>query len=350
MGLIFTNSKLRRLITHFVGNKYNNDTFFYSKQQVDTSQDELRDLVLNYFTSPFRKTEEFYCFRHESDLNLNPMMHYANQMFGDVEKFIGQSINIAKHLYEITDTPNIKNGELHIVYLGNIEVDDEITDAIGIVKTEILESFFKLNKVNDAYQIHVDKGISSENIDKACLILNTNKEQGYQICIVDKTNKGEEAIYWKDKFLKVIQSADNYHTTQNYLDVCKHFVTGQLEQEYEVNKTDKIDFLNKTVEYFKANEAFDETKFLNQVFQDKDVITSFKNFKEEYTTENGIELNNDFEISNSAVKRQARVFKSVLKLDKNFHVYIHGDKSLIEKGYDSVVGKSYYKIYFDEES
>ncbi len=43
-------------------------------------------------------------------------------------------------------------------------------------------------------------------------------------------------------------------------------------------------------------------------------------------------------------------FKSVLKLDKNFHIYIHGDKELIEKGYDDAVGKKFYKIYYDEEA
>ena len=39
----------------------------------------------------------------------------------------------------------------------------------------------------------------------------------------------------------------------------------------------------------------------------------------------------------------------MLKLDKNFHIYIHGDKDLIEKGYDQTTGKKYYKIYYDEE-
>jgi len=62
------------------------------------------------------------------------------------------------------------------------------------------------------------------------------------------------------------------------------------------------------------------------------------------------QIADNFEISAQAVKRQARVFKSVLKLDKNFHIYIHGSRELIEKGYDEAMNKHYYKIYFDEES
>ena len=69
-------------------------------------------------------------------------------------------------------------------------------------------------------------------------------------------------------------------------------------------------------------------------------------FKHEIT----LDLNPLFKISKEMVKKQARIFKSVLKLDKNFHVYIHGNTNLIEKGYDEHVGKHFYKIYFDEES
>jgi hypothetical protein len=50
-----------------------------------------------------------------------------------------------------------------------------------------------------------------------------------------------------------------------------------------------------------------------------------------------------------AVKKQQRIYKSVLKLDKNFHIYIHGNTDLIEKGVD-MDGRKYYKIYYQEES
>jgi hypothetical protein len=49
------------------------------------------------------------------------------------------------------------------------------------------------------------------------------------------------------------------------------------------------------------------------------------------------------------VKKQARVFKSVLKLDKNFHIYIHGNRELIEQGVEKD-GRKFYKIYFEKEA
>jgi hypothetical protein len=42
--------------------------------------------------------------------------------------------------------------------------------------------------------------------------------------------------------------------------------------------------------------------------------------------------------------------KSVVKLDNNFHLYIHGRHELVEKGYDEEKGMKFYKVYFVNES
>jgi hypothetical protein len=63
---------------------------------------------------------------------------------------------------------------------------------------------------------------------------------------------------------------------------------------------------------------------------------------------NEVIITDEFEVSQQAVKKQARVFKSVLKLDKNFSIYIHGDKSFVERGKESD-GRKYYKFYYDIE-
>ena len=42
--------------------------------------------------------------------------------------------------------------------------------------------------------------------------------------------------------------------------------------------------------------------------------------------------------------------KSVIKLDKNFHIYVHGESNMSEKGYDQARQLNYYKLFFREES
>lgn len=53
--------------------------------------------------------------------------------------------------------------------------------------------------------------------------------------------------------------------------------------------------------------------------------------------------------SESAVKKSSRSMKSVIKLDKNFHIYVHGGEGLIKKGYDPETGMAFYQLYFKEE-
>ena len=126
-------------------------------------------------------------------------------------------------------------------------------------------------------------------------------------------------------------------------------MTGRLDEEFEITKTDQIDYLNRSIDYFKKNEQFNEKEFAQAVFEHTNVINSFKKFKGDFQHEHDHHIVSEFEISNPAVKKQSRVFKSVLKLDRNFHIYIHGDKDLIERGVDED-GRKYYKIYYNVES
>ncbi|HEY1006829.1 MAG TPA: nucleoid-associated protein, partial [Sphingobacteriaceae bacterium] len=114
-------------------------------------------------------------------------------------------------------------------------------------------------------------------------------------------------------------------------------------------KADKIDLLNKSMDYFKKKESFNMEEFAGEVIGNPQAIESFRNFKQQYEQEFDSEIPDSFEISSPAVKKQAKVLKSVLKLDRNFHIYIHGDKQLIEKGFDEEKGMNFYKVYFKEE-
>jgi hypothetical protein len=132
------------------------------------------------------------------------------------------------------------------------------------------------------------------------------------------------------------------------MNMARNFVTKQLTEEFEVSKTDQIDLLNRSVEYFKSHDSYNKEEFENEIFNNSSVIESFRAYDEKFREENNLEINEAFAISTQAVKKQARIFKSVLKLDKNFHIYIHGNRKLIEKGVDDH-GRKFYKIFYDEE-
>ncbi|MBC7425752.1 MAG: nucleoid-associated protein, partial [Bacteroidia bacterium] len=240
-----------------------------------------------------------------------------------------------------------KEGALYVAHFKGIYLDEEEVDVIGIVKSESTESFLVLEEGKPAMKLQYSEGANPGKPEKACLIFNTGKDSGYKLCYFAK---GTDANIWKNEFLGVKPYEDEFQHTRQFLSIAKNYVTKQLVEDFPVSKTDQIDLLNRTVSYFKTHEEFDKEEFEDEVFQDPKLISSFNAFDKTYREENEIPENNNFSISEQAVKKQAKIFKSILKLDKNFHIYIHGSRELIEQGIDEGTGRKYYKIYFDKES
>ena len=151
------------------------------------------------------------------------------------------------------------------------------------------------------------------------MVFNIESENGYRVSILDKTNS-TEAVYWTTDFLGLEQCEDNYFQTSNYLKLCKDFVQEVYNQENDIPKADQIDMLNRSIDYFKKADTFNENLFKEEVVSDPQIIDAFENFKNYYEEKNELALKDQFDVSNSAVKDEKKYFKHVLKLDKNFHV------------------------------
>ena len=346
-------ASLDTISVHHVGNPSINEFYSLSDKPLELKDDVIPNLLMNYFLKPFEKVNEVYHLMHSSgDLGLNEVHHFATQVFEDKEKFHEASEQIAKHLYKVSNHPNIKPGELYVVYFKQVQIEGNPLDAIGIFKSENKETYLKVYPQDGGFNVdYEENAININKLDKGVLIFNIEKENGYKVVVIDHTNRGQEAAaYWKDEFLQLKIRNDSYNQTSNTLGIYKNFVTEKLDDQFEMTKADKIDLLNKSMKYFKEKETFDLDEFADEVIGNEKAIESFKNFKSEYEKEFETPIADTFEISGNAVKKQQRVYKSVLKLDKNFHIYIHGDKELIEKGFDDGKHMNYYKVYFKEEN
>ncbi|HEX8515818.1 MAG TPA: nucleoid-associated protein [Bacteroidia bacterium] len=342
------NCNIEHLSVHRIGNKTNEEDLLLSDAPLEITDGDFKNLLVKFFLQSFSNPELFSFTFSNGDITLNPMFKFAEAVFENPKKFHTNSKYIAKQLYELSTHPQIKSGDLFVVYFTDILVDNIAVDGLGVFKSENKQSFLKVKGDNNEFALEYEDGINSEKLDKACLILNTDKEDGYKICISDRSGKGSDAQYWKDNFLLLTPCRDEYHHTKQFMNITKNFVTKQLTEDFDVSRTDQIELLNRSVEYFKKKETFDKKEFEEEVFQDKAVIKSFRNFDNDYRSENDLETIDSFEISEQAVKKQAKIFKSVLKLDKNFHIYIHGDNRMIEQGVDDD-GRKFYKIYYKEE-
>ncbi|MCO1498212.1 nucleoid-associated protein, partial [Limosilactobacillus reuteri] len=76
---------------------------------------------------------------------------------------------ITKHLYEQSNHPHIKNGEVYVAYIKNVSIDNEVVDAIGIFKSEIKADFLEMDENGSHLEIILKQGISLDKLDKGCL-------------------------------------------------------------------------------------------------------------------------------------------------------------------------------------
>jgi len=296
------------LIVHRVGNKTHKEILRLSDDLLNLENERLKELLVQYFLKPMIKSELYRLTFSNKDFKMNPIYQFAHKFFEENGNFKTISIDIAKYLYDTAIHQNIKKGDLFIASFKNVILDGDMVEAIGIFKSENRVSFLKLIDNEAQFNLNYDEGIGIDKLDKGCLIFNIKKNNGYKVCMVDQVNKGKDAQFWSQQFLNITPFENDYHYTKEFLNTTQNYVSERLSHDFEVSKVDKIDLLNRSVDYFKTNEQFEKEDF----------------------------------------EQIARFLKSVLKLDKNFHVYIHGDRSQIEQGIEAD-GRKFYKLYYKDE-
>lgn len=319
-----------------------------TKNNPVTIEDDLaKELMLKYLLSGF-KEPAFYKFHFSSgDLDENPIYKYAREIFDNQSLLHPISQKIAQYLYFHSNHPNIRQGELIMCHFKDLLLEDEMLDAVGIFKAETVSNFLQLIENKENYNVDTLKGLAANTLDKGCLIFNTDSMSGYKICIIDKANSSE-ANYWTKDFLNVVEREDDYQFTKHYIQLTKDYVEGKRKMSDDFDKGDEIAVMNASESYFKGREVFSEQEYLEEVLGTEHV-DDFGEFKREVQFNGGFGLQPQFDISEAAVKKKNKVFKSVIKLDKNFHIYVHGDRTKIERGEDEF-GQKYYKLFFEEEN
>lgn len=338
------NASISKFIVHRVGNSYVGDKSVYSEEEIILSENELNELK-SIFTKHFKTPLKAAKFYHSIDLNQNVIYKIVEDIFDSNKNYLKNTKNIVKYLFEQTTHYSIKSGEVFILNFQDVMLDNIISNAVGIFKVENPTDFLKSDYTDNSINIYFDKGIVGKNIEKGCLIFNTDYNDGY---VVYSYEKNADTNYWSKNFLSIKSKEDNFNTTNSLLESYREFIINDLHN-LEITKKDKIEIINKSIEFVMDNKSqLNVTDFITANIPDKHVQKLYENYLSNYSEANDIKITNSFEISTDAVKYQKKKFKSIIKLDRNFHIYIHGDENLIENGVDRN-GKKFYKIYYDNE-
>ncbi len=345
----FSDVSLNQIVVHNIGSRPEEEGVKLSKTEMSISDHSIETILKQYFLSQF-KSEYFFSFTHESDLQLNEVYNHAKQIFDDPSNFYEQSVNLAQHIYKSSNHPKIKTGEFYVVRFSNITIDDEIVDGIGLFKSENKDTYIRIYQNNDNFEVDYENGINIKKLDKGCLIFNTEQELGYKVSIVDSINRGNEAMYWRDEFLKVMPRENEFYQTNQIIDICKGFSDSVLTPQNNVEKQDQVAFIKRAEAFFNNNKEFDTEQFKTDIIGDEKIGEAFDEYKQEFENNHNLSSINNFELSEPAIKKGKKYFRSVIKLDKNFHVYVHSNPDYIEKGFDNNKGLKYYKLFFNDES
>ncbi len=286
--------------------------------------------------------DQQYEFFHETNIELNEVYTYVKSIFEQEDRFLEQSKNIATHLHSASQHPNIKSGELFIGLFKNcLWNTTEAKKVIAIVKIDEKEIFLDVKNEQNKMIVNGIDGINVKKINNMAVIVDMGADKAPAVFI--KTKRKEDVVYWQEHFLKVKVADEYYHKTNLALTECKKLIL----KEDSYSNTEKLGYLNKTLDYFRNEEEFQVNDYIETVFEavepvQKDVIV---NTVKPYETV----------ISESAIEKAEKGYKRKIKLDSNIEIQVnlpnidHMDE-LIEVGYDEATNRKYYKIYFEEEN
>jgi hypothetical protein len=319
---------------------------FFKNESLQHLDEELSEMLTLFFLKPI-KAGNVYTFQHEINLDYNAAFQSCEHIFEDPSTFLEQSQQLLKLLYSVSENQNIIEGEFYTAFFEEVLYHGKLTRAIGIFKSESKDPFLTIGHQSAEMTMERQEGISIHNIHKGALVYEVKDQPGLQVSIFDKNNNQNPARFWVDDFLNVKLFADDYYQTEHVLKLCKDFAS---KGESDLDGVEKADLLNRTMDYFKTQDSFSLPEFEAEVLQEEKVMQSFYEHREKFIEKSGVEdLDERFEISLPAIQKAKKYIRSVIKLDKNFHLYVHGRRDLIESGYDEERQMRYYKVFFHEE-
>lgn len=320
-----------------VGNKTRGDGFSSAIVLADVtdSSEFLSKLIEKSFTM-----DDLKCFTYIDSVELNPVYKFVSRIFDDHEDFLKQSVNIATFLYDQSLHPNIRSGELYVLLI-DCEYKKSIVEAVAILKSEKKDPF--LTTDNDGREISVRTvyGTGLKGLDKGCLVLNMERENGYIVGTIDNINNGSDAQYWTDSFLHVTARDDDYHQTVKLMDMC----TGFVQQLKEHSEVDSVIAAKKTAELMKTSETVQVDDLADLLCQNAEQKQAFDTYRQSFEEEHG-SFADEINVVSKVASRKPVSRMNILKLGNDFEVKVLNPDADIESGVDDLSGKRFYTLYY----
>lgn len=338
----FQHSLLTEIAIHHAGSKPSD--LFISENTTRLPDEEDVKRMVRHFTRGFLMDapNQFV----EKDGIVSETANLMMSVFQNEMSFFEGTVRLTEIYQQFAVKHHEGSGEIIFCKFEIPEHEDQVRHSgIGFYITEGRTDFLQLDRANNTYSMSLNEGIPLKKMPRAVLFLYDEKE-GLRL-LFRKWDPGISGNPFREEFLQCRPVVNDYHYTASHLSLMKSYMDQEMEEE---DKLSRIDALNKSLTYLQENDHFDMNEFESKVFEDPEQVRSFDEFRKNYTKEHDLDIVDEFDISQGAVKKSQRYIRSVIKLDKNFHVYVHGNKQNIVRGYDTEKDMYFYTLYFREES
>lgn len=331
-----------------VGNPLRSEPLRTSKELCTFSGEDAAVLTPP-FLKPFKNLEAKQ-FAHHASLDLNEVYRYAKTIFRDTGRLPDHGRKIARHLYNTSKHPNIKPGDLCIALVTDLLVDGEPRQALSIIKSESKVPFLEIADTDGNLALIAHQGISPDKIDKGCLVIDQDADDGFLVYTFDKSSAGTH--FWMRDFLGVRFRRDDDYMTRRYADMAVSFAKEGLPGDVGAEQRTRI--AGQAMEYFRERDEFDLRHFREEALREPGVIEKFDQFRDSQAAGEGEDLKENFVIAKKAARQAATRFRSTMKLDCGVNLsftpaFSEEGEGAFERGTDEATGRKFVKIYYRDE-
>jgi len=227
----------------------------------------------------------------------------------------------------------------------NFSVDEYAGRAIGFFFAREKNNFLNMNGT-DPMILH---GLPIKKPEFGCLFYPDGMD-GFTTFMLDSGKADAGGTAWSKVLFPFHQIVDDAFHAKQFFKMCKSFSEDVMVKEQQQPKENQVSFLSDSLQYTSDNKAVNFDNFKTEVLKEPAIIDAFDSYQEKYTEQRQWNPPDQFAVTD-AVQNQAKKFvKSIIKLDKNFHIYVHGNKERLEKGFDKDKKLHYYTLWFDAEA
>ena len=344
----FNSAAATGIVLAKVGNPQRDEPLQTSREVFKVSEED-REALTALFLKPFKNLLA-HRFHHHSSLDQHEINNCATAIFASPNGLLEKGCDIAKRLYSKSNHPNIKSGDLCIALIDDIEVNNEMAQALCILKSESVVPFLSISTEDGDLRLSTEQGINPEKIDKGCLILDFWSKKGYYVLTFDRS--GAESRFWVKEFLGLQAVPDSAFLTNTYADMAVSFVEKSQPADDDSPPWDVCTAAQDAITFFDEREHFDLQEFEEKVLKTPDAVARFAEHRSRVEEEQGQPLESSFEISAKDLKKAKKRIGAVLKLDTGVEIHVKSTfatANVIERGFDDDKGMKFIKVYYNED-